>query len=138
LFVGNVTLLTYTHSCFCSSVKLGYAGVAVCGYGLGYATGLLITYVYIVGWMFVLGCVVTYVSGFYPPYYSIYYCFYLIFAFGANIFLIDLLYVTTYVCVALLAWRATSNSTCLVSMSSAVSFVSASANTNISLPLVVA
>jgi hypothetical protein len=117
---------------------LGYAGVAVCGYGIGYATGLIIVCVYTVGWMFVLSCVVTYVSGFYPPYCNIYYCFYLIFAFGANIFLIDLLCVTTYVCVALLTWRATSISTCLVSMSSAVSFVSASANTNISLPLVVA
>jgi hypothetical protein len=110
----------------------------VCGYGLGYAIGLLIIYVYLVGWMFVLGCVVTFVSGFYPPYYNIYYCFYLIFAFGANMFLIDFPYVITYVCVACLVWRATSSSTCLVSISSAVSFVSASANTSISLPLVVA
>jgi hypothetical protein len=82
-------LLTYIHSCFYSSVKLGYTGVAVCGCVLGYAIGLLIIYVYLVGWMFVLGCVVAFVSGFYPPYYNIYYYFYLIFAFGANMFLID-------------------------------------------------
>jgi len=137
LFVGNITLLTYTHNFFCSSVYVCYTGVAVCGYGLGYVTGLLITYVYIVGCILFFGWVVFYVSGLDPPYYSINYCFYLIFAFGANNLLIVFPYVTNYVWVALMVWRATYNSICLVSMSSADSFVSASANTIISLPLVV-
>jgi hypothetical protein len=85
-FVGNVTLLTYTHNCFCSSVKFGYAGVAVCVYGIACVTGLFIIYVYFVGCILFLGSGVFYISGFYPPYYNICYCFYLIFAFGANTF----------------------------------------------------
>ena len=137
MFVGNITLLTYTHNFFCSSVYVCYAGVAVCVYGLGFVTGLLITYVYIVGWMLFIGWIVFYVNGLDPPYYSINYCFYLIFAFGANILLIVFPYVIIYVYVVLMVLRAACSSTCLASMSSEDSFVSASANTIISLPFVV-
>jgi len=81
---------------------LGYAGVAVCVYGFGYSTGLLIIYVYTVGWIvFYVGAVI-YGGGFYPIYCMIYYYFCLIFAFGANMFLIALPYCINYVCVFLI------------------------------------
>ena len=87
--------------------------------------------------MLAFGCVVLYVSGFYPPYYNINYCFYLIFAFGANILLIVFPYVINYVYGVLVVLRVACSSTCLASMSSADSFVSASVTTIISLPFVV-
>ena len=53
-----MTLLTYTHIAFSSSVNLGYTGEVVWGYGVGYGVGVTICWVAAVGLIMFVGYVV--------------------------------------------------------------------------------
>ena len=49
LCVGNITLLTYIHNFFCSSVYIGGTDVVGGGVGVVYCVGLIVIYVCVVG-----------------------------------------------------------------------------------------
>jgi hypothetical protein len=100
-------------------------GVTVCYYVVGFYIVYVIAYVCIVGVIVAYVLLAICVSGFYPPYYRIYYYFYLIFVFWANIFRSAFPWDSDVLCVSLIVVRAYYNSTYLISISSTDSFASA-------------